>query len=72
MRWSSGPGVHTGLLGTLFRWILAQSASGPPVEKQGVEPGLSSSSDTWGIRAACSIPGARPPPEWSRLGYPPA
>ena len=24
MRWSSGPGVHTGLLGTLFRWILVQ------------------------------------------------
>ena len=38
-------------------------ASGPPVEKQGVEPGLSSSSHTWGVRAACSIPGARPPPE---------
>ena len=25
VRWSSGPDVHTGLLGTLFRWILVQS-----------------------------------------------
>ena len=25
MRWYSGLGVHTGLLGTLFRWILIQS-----------------------------------------------
>lgn len=60
MRWSSGPGVRTGLLGTLFRWIWSSPPPGPPVEKQGVEPGLSSSSHTWGIRAACSIPGARP------------
>ena len=25
VRWSSGPDVHTGLLGTLLRWILVQS-----------------------------------------------
>lgn len=68
VRWSSGPGAEQVCWGPCLDGSWSSPPSRATCGEEGVEPGLSSSSHTWGIRAACSIPGARPPPEWSRLG----